>query len=151
MVTTNTSERPATDFDKDQALGEWLTRLSGLIESVDGWARELGWSTRSTRKKMEDSQLGRYQAPALIMQEGTTRIILEPIARSAPGAEGVVDLYLMPAYDDIASLYLCDGGWKVLYPFPGTPVVAAIEERTPLPLSRETLKAVLDELSKDAS
>ncbi len=44
--------------------------------------------------------------PALLMQEGPSAgLILEPIARSAPGADGVVDLYLLPAYDDIASLY----------------------------------------------
>ena len=51
------------------------------------------------------------------MQEGTVRIILEPIARSTPGAEGVVDLYLMPAYDDVATLFYEDG-WKLHYPFP---------------------------------
>jgi hypothetical protein len=53
---------------------------------------------------MEDSQIGKYKAPGLLMQEGTDRILRDPIGRNAPGAEAVVDLYLMPAYDDIATL-----------------------------------------------
>jgi hypothetical protein len=139
--------------DKAKLLEEWINRLSGLIESVDTWAQELGWATRRTEKKMEDSQIGHYRAPALIMQKGTVRIILEPIARSAPGAEGVVDLYLMPAYDDIATLFFYADGWKLHYPFPNSPVAAEaeVEEVQPLPLSKETLKAVLQELMKDAA
>ena len=38
-------------------------------------------------------------------------ILLEPVA---PGTEGVVDLYLMPGYDDIASLYHYSNRWKDL-------------------------------------
>jgi len=53
--------------------------------------RDLGWATRSMRKPMEDSQIGKYKAPSLLMQEGTDRVLLEPIARLAPRTEGVVD------------------------------------------------------------
>jgi hypothetical protein len=34
------------------------------------------------------------------------RELLEPIGRPAPGIEGIVDLYLMPAYDDIEREFL---------------------------------------------
>ena len=67
---------------------------------------------------MEDSDIGTYQAPALLLQQDTLRMLLEPIARTAPGADGVVDLYLMPAYDDIATLYFADGKWQLHYTFP---------------------------------
>jgi hypothetical protein len=33
----------------------------------------------------------------------------DPIARFTPGSDNVVDLYLMRAYDDIASLYSVRG------------------------------------------
>ena len=33
-----------------------------------------------------------YQAPALLLQKETARVLLEPVGRAAPGAEGVVDL-----------------------------------------------------------
>ena len=135
----------------DGPVEEWLGRLSELIHSVDAWATELGWSTRRIEKKMKDSVAGTYRAPALLMQEGTIRTILEPIARSAPGVGGVVDLYLLPAYDDIATLCYYPDGWKIHDPFPGGPPVSAVEEIEPKPLSREVLKAVLEGMRDDAS
>jgi len=32
--------------------------LTALVESIEGWARELGWSTRRIEKKMKDSEIG---------------------------------------------------------------------------------------------
>jgi hypothetical protein len=58
---------------------------------------------------MDDAEASTYHAPALLLQQETVRILLGPLARSAPGADGVVDLYLLLAYDDIASLYLIYG------------------------------------------
>src|SRR5262249_50078611 len=98
MATAEARREPTED--RDQLLKGWLKRLGDLVQQVESWARELDWATRRIDKTMEDSWLGSYKAPALIMQRETTRVLLEPIARTAPGAEGVVDLYLMPAYDD---------------------------------------------------
>jgi hypothetical protein len=137
--------------DQGKLRDKWLLGLSTLMDTVQGWAQELGWSTRRIEKRMEDSQIGTYQAPALLMQEGTTRMLLEPIARSAPGVDGVVDLYLMPAYDDIATLYHCEGQWQLHYLFPGTPAAPTISEANSKPLSKETFKEVLEEMLKNAT
>src|SRR5204863_6014359 len=99
----------------------------------------LDWSTRQIGKKMKDSRLGSYEAPALIMQKETIRVLLDPVARFAPGTDGVVDLYLMPAYDDIASLSFVQGEWRVHYMYPRTATAAMIEEAQSRPLSKETL------------
>jgi hypothetical protein len=103
--------------DPGEIQAEWLGRLSSLIASVSQWATDLGWSTRRISKQMEDSQFGRYEAPALLMQKEVWRILLDPVASSTPGSEGVVDLYLLPAYDDIASIFFENGSWRVLFPF----------------------------------
>ena len=100
MATADTSTNLAED--KEKLRDEWLARLSDLVETVRGWAEELDWSTRRIETKMEDSEIGNYKAPALIIQKETVRAILQPIGRSAPGVAGVVDFYIMPAYDDIA-------------------------------------------------
>jgi hypothetical protein len=100
---------------------------------------------------MKDSRLGSYEAPALMIQQGTTRVLLDPVARFAPGVDGVVDLYLMPAYDDIASLYLVDSQWQLHYVFPNTPAIAKAGEADVSPLSREAFSRVLDEMSKHAA
>lgn len=137
-------------LNAEELRNEWLDRLSYLVQNVKNWAEKLGWSTRQIELAKEDSKIGRYQAPALLLQKDATRILLEPIARSAPGASGVVDLYLMPAYDDIASLYLVDDHWQLHYMFSGTPTVETIREAEGRSLTEETLREVLDEMSKSA-
>lgn len=134
----------------NQLRDEWLRRLSDLIERVQAWAHALGWSTRRIEVILTDSQIGKYKAPALLLQEDVIRILLEPIGRSAPGAEGVVDLYLMPAYDDIASLYFYDNDWHIHYMFPGSPTVADIRDAQAKPLSHDTLREVLEAMKHNA-
>jgi hypothetical protein len=136
--------------ERVRLLSEWLARLSALVNEVEAWGRALGWATRRIEKPMEDSRIGKYRAPSLLMQEGTDRVLLEPIARSAPGTEGVVDLYLMPAYDDIASIYFEEGGWQLHYMLPGTGA-ANTRETKALPLSQETLREVLAEMRQPAA
>lgn len=129
----------------------WLQQLNGLIQTVQGWATEMGWSTRRIEKSMKDSEVGRYVAPALIMQEETARIMLEPIARSVPDAEGIVDLYLMPAYDDIARLYLSDGEWLLNFAWSGTPHGDSNLDTESKPLTKEILQQVLQEMKSNAA
>ncbi len=130
---------------------EWLKVLANLTASVKTWAEELNWSTRTISKKMKDSRLGEYEAPALLIQKETTRVLLDPITRFAPGADGVVDLYLLPAYDDIASLYFVDGEWRLHYMFSGTPTVATISQAEPCSLSKDSIGKVLEEMSINGS
>ncbi|HET6573757.1 MAG TPA: hypothetical protein VFG68_09165 [Fimbriiglobus sp.] len=75
----------------------------------------------------------------------------EPIARFVPGADGVVDLYLMPAYDDIASLYYQEGEWKLHYALPGDLAVAHPKEGEAHPLTKEVFGAAVGEMAKHAA
>jgi hypothetical protein len=149
MATADTSTNQAEDREKLRE--EWLERLSGLVETIRSWAQDLDWSTRQIEKKMEDSQLGTYKAPALLLQKETVRVLLEPIARFAPGVEGIVDLYLMPAFDDIATLYFYDDGWQLHYMSPRSPTVATVREAEHKPLSKAPLQGVLEEMIKNAA
>jgi hypothetical protein len=124
-------------------------RLIGdLVAHVDNWARELGWSTRRIEKKLEDAEIGRHRLPVLLMQEGTCRVMLEPVGRSAPSAEGIVDLYLMPAYDDIASLYYYNGRWNLHYVPPDALPMANNRDAVAVPLSKEELAKVLEAMQR---
>jgi hypothetical protein len=149
MATADISTNQAED--KEKLRDEWLERLSRLVETVRGWAQELDWSTRQIETKMEDSQLGTYKAPALILQKETVRALLEPIAHSAPGVEGLVDFYLMPAYDDIARLFFYDNEWQLHYMFPGSPTVANVVRGSETrPLSKERFQSVLEAMTRNA-
>lgn len=128
----------------------WIERVAKLVADVEQWANELGWATKRVEKKLDDARIGAHRIPALLMQAETCRIILEPVGRSAPGTDGVVDLYLMPAYDDIASIYHYEGHWNLHYVFPGQRPVAAPRDAQALPLSKESLGQVLAEMKQHA-
>jgi len=129
----------------------WIERVTVLVSQLEQWAREMGWSTRQVEKKLDDAWIGKHRVPALLMQEDTCRVLLEPVGRSTPGAEGVVDLYLMPAYDDIASLYYSGDQWNLHYMFPGTKPVATVRDAEAMPLSREALGKVLAQMRQHAA
>jgi hypothetical protein len=147
MATADASTNLAEN--KEKLRDAWLARLSDLVETVRGWAEDLDWSTRRIETKMEDSEIGDYRAPALIIQKETVRAILQPIGRSAPDVAGVVDFYIMPAYDDIARLTFYDDSWHLRHMFPGSPDVGP--HRRDQSLSRETFQAVLEAMMRHAA
>jgi hypothetical protein len=135
---------------KDRA--DWMERVSALVGQVEQWAQEMGWATRRVEKRLDDTWIGAHRVHALLMQQDTCRALLEPIGRSSPGAAGVVDLYLMPAYDDIASLYYYDHRWNVHYnEFRGTNAVVPEPKEKAVPLSKEALEKVLAEMRRNAA
>ena len=85
---------------------EFRDCVASLIERVKSWAEPQEWATKEYPKKMRDRDAEVYDVPSLLLQKGPTRVLLDPIAYDVPGVEAVVDLYLMPTYDDLASLYL---------------------------------------------
>lgn len=136
--------------DSAALLDEWRERLTQLMASVKEWVEELDWSTRLISKKMHDSTLGPYEAPALLMQKETTRVLLDPIARFAPGTDGVVDLYLMPAYDDIVNLCFVEGQWQLRFALADEHSDDTSREFGNQPLSKESLSRILDEIAVHA-
>ena len=80
-------------------------RVESLVEQVKGWVEPHEWVTKPYPKRMRNVDRQVFEIPALFLQKGPTRVLLDPIAYDVPGAEGVVDLYLMPTYDDLASLF----------------------------------------------
>jgi hypothetical protein len=135
-------------FDEDvrarvRALREWIEQLASLLSHVRAWAEELGWAAREVEKPLEDRDIGDYKAPGLVLQRDMTRIGLEPIGRTAPGVEGVVDLYVLPAYDDIAGLYLYDNRWHLSHPGRTSEFV---QDK---PLTKKAFRDLLDQMTKN--
>lgn len=129
----------------DSSRDAWLQQLGELVSEVQRWAQELGWATRSIEVPMQDNELGAYQAPALLLQRESQQVLLEPITRSAPGVEGVVDLYQMPRYDDVATLYLMAGAWRLHLPSGESRGASAAE------LTKDTLAQTLHAIAHDVS
>ena len=148
MATADTSVSSSENSRKLRE--EWIERLSALMNDVRLWAGELGWSTRAVPKPMRDTEIGSYEANGLVLQKDYAKVLMDPIARSAPGLQGVVDFYLMPGLDDIASLYFYDHAWHLHYAAPDSSVAATVREAQPRPLTKEALGAVLQGMTADA-
>lgn len=91
----------------------WVERMTTLVEQVEGWAKEVDWRTRRILKKLRDSRIGDHQVPGLLMQHEYTQAMLDPMGASGPGVEGIVHLYILPAYENVAHLYFAAGCWWV--------------------------------------
>ena len=136
--------RPGID-DTEAAKAEWLGRLHSLVDEVEGWARTSGWRTRRIAKTVSERRLGTYKVPVLLMEKDAVEVVLNPVARFVPGAEGAVDLYVAPAYDDIASLYFEGDHWVVHYGERPDPLATQRVVRiTPRPYTEKTIRAILD-------
>ncbi len=136
--------RPGID-DPEAVKVEWLDRLNALVGEVEGWARASGWRTRRIAKTVNERPLGTYEAPVLLMEKDTVEVVLNPVARFVPGADGAVNLYVAPAYDDIASLYLEGDHWVVHYGERPDPMATeSTVEITPRPYTEETIRTILD-------
>lgn len=130
---------------------QFQSRIDDLVNKVRGWVEPHEWVTKAYPKKMRDGDNQIYELPALFLQKGPTRLLLDPVAYDVPGAEGVVDLYLMPTYDDMASLFFDQGDWTIHYTFPHDSVgTGSLADVQALPLREETIIEVLDSIATHA-
>jgi len=131
--------------DPEVVKSEWLGRLDALVGDVKTWAEASGWKTRRISKTITERRLGTYKAPVLLLEKNAVEVVLNPVARHMPGAAGAIDLYLAPAYDDIASLYFEDDHWVIHYASPTNPI-----ETEPLAYSEQTIRMILDGMATHA-
>ena len=75
---------------------------------------------------------------------------VEPISPTPQGAGGLVDIYLLPALDDIASMYFYDDAWQIHYLFDEAPHVNNIREAAAKTLDQESLTEVLESMASHA-
>jgi hypothetical protein len=138
------------EIDSDAVKREWLDRLDTIVEEVEGWAKASGWRTRRIDKTLTERRLGSYKVPVLLMEKNTVEVVLNPVARFVPGANGAVDLYVAPAYDDIASLYLEGDHWVLHYADqPDPTATGSVLEAKPQPYSETTIRKILDGMAAD--
>ncbi len=127
------------------------TLVSNLVETIKDWVEPGDWVTRTYPKKIRDNGREVFEIPALYLQKGPTRVLLDPIAFDVPGSDAVVDLYLMPTYDDVATLYSKNGKWVIHYDFPKSQGSAHQDpEASFLPLSEESIYQVLNAIEEHA-
>ncbi len=128
---------------------QFQKRVGALVKKVQDWTQPHEWITKVYPKKMRDADERVFEAPALFLQKGPVRVLLDPIAYDVPGAEGVVDLYLMPTYDDMASLSFEHGDWVIRYA-PDSDATQSGAELATMTFSETTINQVLDSIADHA-
>ena len=146
MATANESGTAVGAEDAEQIKTEWLNRVENLVAEVQAWCESLDWVARRIDVKLRDSRIGKYDAPGLVFQKETCRLVLEPIGRSSPGTQGVVDLYLMPGLDDVATLLYHDRAWHIHRASTDSDGAESSLTNSAEPLTRELFRAVIEEM-----
>jgi hypothetical protein len=130
---------------------QFRRRVEELVARFEGEVDRREWVTRRYPKRLRDDARQVYEVPALYLQKGPTSLLLDPIGYDVPGAEGAADLYLMPTYDPMATIYFEEGQWVIHYAFPPEPMeTQSMVEAQALPLSAETINQVLDSIAEHA-
>lgn len=130
---------------------EFRQRVEELVARFERHVDRQKWITRCYPKRLRDDTRQVYEVPALYLQKGPTNLLLDPIGYDVPGAEGAADLYLMPTYDPMASVYFEGGQWVIQYAFPPDPMEThSMIGTEALPLSAETINPRLDSVAEPA-
>ncbi len=103
-------------------------QVETVVSKFETSLSEHEWSIRRDPKRMRDEVGNVYSVLSLTIIKGPVRLLLDPSGYDIPGADGVMDLYLLPPYDPVATLYLEDGDWFIHSPFPA--VLEAIDDPT---------------------
>lgn len=126
-------------------------RVEELVSLFEAGVDGTEWVTRRYPKRIRDDDRQVYEVPALYLQKGPTKLLLDPIGYDIPGAEAAAEISLMPVYDPTASLYHEGGRW-VLYlllrPDPERPGHIVAGPATPL--SAEDINEILDTVAEHA-
>src|SRR4051812_2966395 len=76
----------------------WVEAVNALARDVEDWSHEHGWLAVQSEHQLSEAKIGPYTIPQLEIHGPEDKLILEPIARYGPGADGRVDLYAYPSY-----------------------------------------------------
>ncbi len=94
-------------------LAEWMCAIDAVERKAEEWSAEVAWRTRRVNKKMNESLIGPYEAPQLLIFAEPYLYVLDPVARFVPGAQGAFDVAVQPSYYT-TSMYRDDNGiWYV--------------------------------------
>jgi hypothetical protein len=130
---------------------QFQRRAEELVGRFESGVDRREWVTRRYPKRLRDDDRQIYEVPSLYLQKGPTNLLLDPIGHDVPGAEGAADIYQMPAYDPMASVYFENGQWVIYYAFPPDPMEThSVIEAQALPLSSDTINKVLDSIAEHA-
>ena len=134
-----------------EAREQFQRRVEELVAQFEREVDRDEWVTRRYPKRLRDEDRSIYEIPALYLQKGPVKLLLDPIGFDEVDPEAVADIYLMPAYDPTVSVVHEGGRWVLYYE-------AAADVGVPhppdggraLPLTPATINQALDAIADHA-
>ena len=80
---------------------EWIEAASTLIDQARSWALTKEWPTKCYAKQISEDFLGTYELTKLVFAAEGSQLVLNPVGRFAPGADGMFDLAVLPDYESV--------------------------------------------------
>ena len=111
MSSTISSSLPVREAERVS----WVAELKSIVDQAEQWSRRQDWTVRRDSKPITEPMLGTYTVPVLLIHTPQGRLILDPIGRDIVGAEGRIDLCVMPSYDPMP-LVKGEHGWEFWSP-----------------------------------
>ncbi len=88
-------------------------QVENVVCQFEAALAEMNQLARRDEKRMRDETGGVYSVQSLTVFMGPMRLLLDPIGYDVPDCDGAIDLYLLPPYDPVATLYLEHGEWFI--------------------------------------
>jgi hypothetical protein len=97
--------------DREQRLGQFLSRVEALVAQIAAWSDAEGWKVERQSKTLRDKHFGEYQVPRLHIVLPDGELNVEPIGYIGNG-EGRVDLEGFPT---LSRVKLISGNeWRIV-------------------------------------
>jgi hypothetical protein len=93
-------------------LDEWKAAVDERMTEAVAWCHHHEWLAKRKEKKLKDRFLGEYSVPQLQIFALDNRLLLDPVARYAPGASGLLDLAVLPSYESVI-VTRAQGRWYI--------------------------------------
>ena len=106
--------KAAIKIVRDRLLPEWLQAQEQMIQEAEAAAKAKGWYVERDEMQVEESLLGTYRAPRLLIRTWDREMMLIPVAQLCAGRQGAVDLKISPTYERAYTVTFKDGRWQIV-------------------------------------
>jgi len=129
----------------------FASQVENVVREFEASLADMNRLARRDGKRMRDETGGVYSVPSLTIFLEPMRLLLDPNGYDVPGCDGAIDLYLLPPYDPVATLYLEDGEWFIHSPYStALESIAQPPEWERSALTKKSIATLLESIAKDA-
>jgi len=140
-----------TDIKMSKQSANFASEVEKVLDEFEAVLAQKNQVSRRDEKRMRDETGAVYSVQSLTIFMGPMRLLLDPTGYDLPGCDGAIDLYLLPPYDPVATLYLEHGEWFLHSPnLPAQESIARPAEWGRSALNRESISLLLESIAKNA-